>query len=161
MSVSAVAQGSKGLCLVGGGKWALAPRRCVCGFCLSYFLSLLYKREGRERESDSCFYLGCRCNAFGPNAKCLGHTRFIQIDSALLSGNGLLKVNFRISSTTATRLSPSASLGRTDFFFFFVFSFWIFFEGCVSGDFQFSSVPVFLTLCVCRRVQIMCMCVRV
>lgn len=84
------------------------------------------EREG-ESESDSCFYLGCRCNAFGPNAKCLGHTRFIQIDSALLSGNGLLKVNFRINSTTATRLFPSASLGRRAFFFFsfsfFPFSF--------------------------------------
>lgn len=47
--------------------------------------------------------MSCRCNAFGPNANCLGHTRFIQIDLALLSGNGLLNVNFRINSTGAAQ----------------------------------------------------------
>lgn len=47
--------------------------------------------------------MSCRCNAFGPNANCLGHTRFIQIDLALLSGNGLLNVNFRINSTRAAQ----------------------------------------------------------
>lgn len=57
----------------------------------------------RESVSDACFYLDCLCNAFGPLAKCLGHTRFIQIDLALLSGNGLLNVNFRISSTRTAR----------------------------------------------------------
>lgn len=57
----------------------------------------------REWVSYSCFYLSCRCNAFGPNANCLGHTRFIQIDLALLSGNGLLNVNFRINSTRAAQ----------------------------------------------------------
>lgn len=101
--------------------------RCpaMCVRVLSSLFSFIVVQERRERgeregesESDSCFYLGCRCNAFGPNAKCLGHTRFIQIDSALLSGNGLLKVNFRINSTTATRLFPSASPGRRAFFFF-------------------------------------------
>lgn len=83
--------------------------------CLWSFLSLLYQRQ-REQESEkalwegtrewvsySCFYLSCRCNAFGPNANCLGHTRFIQIDLALLSGNGLLNVNFRINSTRAAQ----------------------------------------------------------
>lgn len=57
----------------------------------------------REWVSYSCFYLSCRCNAFGPNANRLGHTRFIQIDLALLSGNGLLNVNFRINSARAAQ----------------------------------------------------------
>lgn len=99
----------------------------VCAdFVFATFFHCCTREKGeRGKESDSCFYLGCRCNAFGPNAKCLGHTRFIQIDSALLSGNGLLKVNFRISSTTATRLFPAISLGTTAFFFFFPSEFFL------------------------------------
>lgn len=120
-------------------------------FAIFFHCCTREKREGRERggESDSCFYLGCRCNAFGPNAKCLGHTRFIQIDSALLSGNGLLKVNFRIN-TTATRLFPSASLGRRALFFSSPFLFPSeFSEGCVSSDLQLASILVFFNfLCV-------------
>lgn len=72
------------------------------------------KESAREESvSDSCFYLGCRCNAAWRGAKCLGHTRFIQIDLALLSGNGLLNVNFRINSTRAARLYPSVPRGGT------------------------------------------------
>lgn len=120
-------------------------------------------REG-EGESDSCFYLGCRCNALGPNAKCLGHTRFIQIDSALLSGNGLLKVNFRINSTTATRLFPSsASLGRRAFFFYVFFLFPS--ESSLTDVCLVTSNSLqyyfFVTFYACRRVYIKCMRIRV
>lgn len=102
------------------GSRSLAMRVRILSSLFS-FIVVQQRTERREREgeSDSCFYLGCRCNEFGPNAKCLGHTRFIQIDSTLLSGNGLLKVNFRINSTTATRLFPSASLRRRAFLLLF------------------------------------------
>lgn len=56
MSVSAVAQGSKGLCLVGGGKWALAPRRCVCGFCLATFFHCCTREKG-ERGSQTLVFI--------------------------------------------------------------------------------------------------------
>ena len=103
-------------------------RPWVGAFRARGFLSLCERGESEREAVRLLFLFGLPVQRIGPGAKCLGHTRFIQIDPALLSGNGLPKVNFRTGSEAAARLFPPLSREDEVFFVFvFVFFFNIFF----------------------------------